>query len=448
MAEEILRRHLDLAFDPGPDFPHPSLLSRTMAAVAQDAVRPVRRRKLDRPAWLLPLVAALLVIAIAMAVIASNLLHHRPTVPVHPAAPPVTRSYVAQMMSATSGWSRPNGTLLRTADAGAHWKAVTAPSALLLDPNQPGSQGEGYYFLGPNMAWISRDLLLPGRPLEFVVFRTIDGGATWVQSAPVTVGGVQDVCCGSQFIWPYFLDSTHGWLLMDLDAGHQFLFLTEDGGVSWTHAATNLYTTLPSTGCEWQVPTFVTPTVGYMGITVPVCPEASKHASLLATADGGRSWHMQPLGVGPEVTCSFGCLDPGPTFVDDHNGFIDTGAYGGSGRLLATTDAGQTWSVRPKPPAYSGWLDAKTGWGWRQSRATGVSGATPSPNPVLLYVTHDGGFSWAQVANDLSGQIRSLYFVDQRDSFAVIEIAPGSQELARTVDGGTHWLVVGPITAT
>ena len=31
MAEETLRRNLDSAFDPGPDFPHPLLLSRTIA---------------------------------------------------------------------------------------------------------------------------------------------------------------------------------------------------------------------------------------------------------------------------------------------------------------------------------------------------------------------------------------------------------------------------------
>ena len=33
MAEETLRRNLDGAFDPGPDFPDPRLLSRAMAAV-------------------------------------------------------------------------------------------------------------------------------------------------------------------------------------------------------------------------------------------------------------------------------------------------------------------------------------------------------------------------------------------------------------------------------
>ncbi len=33
MADETLRRNLDRAFDPGPDFPQRLLLSRTMAAL-------------------------------------------------------------------------------------------------------------------------------------------------------------------------------------------------------------------------------------------------------------------------------------------------------------------------------------------------------------------------------------------------------------------------------
>jgi len=37
MAEETLRRNLDTAFDPGPDFPNPLLLSRTIAMLDADA---------------------------------------------------------------------------------------------------------------------------------------------------------------------------------------------------------------------------------------------------------------------------------------------------------------------------------------------------------------------------------------------------------------------------
>src|SRR5207247_8657395 len=43
MAEESLRRSLDAAFDPGPDFPDPRLLSRTMATLAEVESAPTKR---------------------------------------------------------------------------------------------------------------------------------------------------------------------------------------------------------------------------------------------------------------------------------------------------------------------------------------------------------------------------------------------------------------------
>jgi sugar lactone lactonase YvrE len=68
MAEERLRRNLDRAFDPGPDFPNRLLLSRTMAMLA--SVRPEWRRPIRFPA--LPrtagqLVAAALVLLLVVA---------------------------------------------------------------------------------------------------------------------------------------------------------------------------------------------------------------------------------------------------------------------------------------------------------------------------------------------------------------------------------------------
>ena len=54
MAEEMLRRNLDRAFDPGPDFPNRLLLSRTMAMLDADVVSAGRSKRLERPSigWL------------------------------------------------------------------------------------------------------------------------------------------------------------------------------------------------------------------------------------------------------------------------------------------------------------------------------------------------------------------------------------------------------------
>ena len=74
MAEESLRRSLDAAFDPGPDFPDPRLLSRTMAAIAEADAAPAPRAPASRsritvlePARGGRLVAAALIVLLLLA---------------------------------------------------------------------------------------------------------------------------------------------------------------------------------------------------------------------------------------------------------------------------------------------------------------------------------------------------------------------------------------------
>src|SRR5881397_99168 len=78
MAEESLRRSLDAAFDPGPDFPDPRLLSRTMATLAEVESAPTKRAPARRtPIVLEPttrggrLVAAALIVLLLLAAAAA-----------------------------------------------------------------------------------------------------------------------------------------------------------------------------------------------------------------------------------------------------------------------------------------------------------------------------------------------------------------------------------------
>jgi photosystem II stability/assembly factor-like uncharacterized protein len=112
----------------------------------------------------------------------------------------------------------------------------------------------------------------------------------------------------------------------------------------------------------------------------------------------------------------------------------------GAGHVLATTDAGRTWTRQ-----YSGtaaldqvdFVDARDGW------ATGTNS---------LLRTTDGGATWAAVG-DPCGAIRSVHFVTPDAGYAV---AGGSQvridgglpapvaggELLATTDGGQSWAAV------
>jgi pimeloyl-ACP methyl ester carboxylesterase len=83
MAEEILKRNLDQAFDPGPDFPSRLLLSRTMAVIAEDAARPTKVRHRLRvrlvTAPSLRLMAAALVLLLTVAAVGALLILHQHT---------------------------------------------------------------------------------------------------------------------------------------------------------------------------------------------------------------------------------------------------------------------------------------------------------------------------------------------------------------------------------
>src|SRR5256885_2773357 len=94
MAEERLRRNLDIALDPGSDFPGRLWLSRTMAAIEKEAPRSTGARHIGSvpsPFEFLwrgrRLAAVLAVIALALAATAGFLALHSKSRPA-PAHPP------------------------------------------------------------------------------------------------------------------------------------------------------------------------------------------------------------------------------------------------------------------------------------------------------------------------------------------------------------------------
>jgi photosystem II stability/assembly factor-like uncharacterized protein len=106
-------------------------------------------------------------------------------------------------------------------------------------------------------------------------------------------------------------------------------------------------------------------------------------------------------------------------FVSARQGWV-----AGAGRVLATTDGGQTWTRQYSGPAaldQVDFIDAQHGW------AAGTS---------ALLRTTDGGATWTSVA-DPCGAIRSVHFVTQDVGYAV---AGGSQV---RIDGGVPAPVAG-----
>src|ERR1700674_5051 len=146
MADEMLRLNLNRAFDPGPGFPNPLLLSRTMAmlkaqapAAGQDAaaagdaatVRQTGHTKLhnrggvapQRLHWASTLMAVLLVLAIAATVFAARALRsHTGPVQTPPHGSRICSGNL-HMVTDKVGWE---GTS-RTTDGGITWQNISLP---------------------------------------------------------------------------------------------------------------------------------------------------------------------------------------------------------------------------------------------------------------------------------------------------------------------------------
>lgn len=184
-------------------------------------------------------------------------------------------------------------TLYKTTDGG---RTLTPQS------NIPGSKPSSVYFI---------DSLTGIVGAENAIFKTTDGGGTWIERPINNLpgnGGVYDRL--------FFVDENTGW------AKSTYVIKTTDAGESWNfqiHAGIlSLHFYDPLNG--WAV----------RGSAKP-----------LKTSDGGETWIEQT-----HISFSDSYLDV--FFKDNLNGFILTGNYippGGEGRIFKTNSGGGNWTV-------------------------------------------------------------------------------------------------------
>jgi photosystem II stability/assembly factor-like uncharacterized protein len=159
-----------------------------------------------------------------------------------------------------------------------------------------------------------------------LVFRTMDGGLSWHDVTPVSVG-FRDV---------FFIDGTTGWI-----AGAS-IYKTTDGGTNWTNQfgdGSSEFTSISFSDSQngWAV--------GFNNL-------------VLHTKNGGQSWAVQNVGAPPITAIN------GVTAVSSTTAWI----AGWNGFVARTTNGGATW----KAEAIAGaetidfedalFLDAQRGW--------------------------------------------------------------------------------------
>ncbi len=234
------------------------------------------------------------------------------------------------------------------------------------------------------------------------VIATSDGGATWhAQDASTTydLGGVD------------FVDLTHGWAVglqtTENDEGtwdHDGMILaTTDGGATWHKQFSRAEALVASVDFSdlshgWAV--------GGKG-------------TILATSDGGATWVTQDSSTKEALW--------DVVFPDSTHGW----AVGDGPTILATSDGGATWTRQAMGAGakfFTGvdFIDSSHGW---------AAGWSDTPRAGVIMATSDGGATWRQQTSGTTSGLGPVDFVDASHGW----VAGAWGVILATSDGGATW---------
>ncbi len=330
-----------------------------------------------------------------------------------------------------NGWGiavNDTGYILRTVDGGTTWLNAT-PAGI-----GPIGFSANLDVLNTNTAW----LLMPATDFfSGTLYRTLDGGITW-SSNPVPFGG--------GFL--QFLDASNGRALADRGAGAGSeaveIFQTSDGGTNWVSVFHNdpsqqgSSDSLPLGGIKNGM-TFLNASTGWVTGSIP----KDGDVYLYVTRDGGISWSQQSVPL-PAGYSTYQYMPQAPVFFGK-DGFLSLTIYKPDATVFTvyiTHDGGLTWSgdptdvhkvIQPGLPAFA---DALHTWSW--------------DGGPILYRSSDGTQTWEEAAAtlDLIGRLSQLEFVSApAGTFYRLGTHPvddtGLSQLYRTADG-FHWTRIVP----
>jgi len=271
----------------------------------------------------------------------------------------------------------------------------------------------------------------------------------WTEVDHVPQGWLTDV---------FFLNENLGWILSAEGA----LSATSDGGRTWTPVRG------PAQGEYCRGVWFLDSRRGFIVGGLRGSCETIAPAKLCATEDGGRTWGDLTAGLPGTSDGTFDKIQ----FLSPTEGFI----FGR--QLLATQDAGKTWSaVGPEWLHVSGYNSCfatpKTGWVlhddnlWRSEdggnswQPTGAANALTDEERVhsdlrlpsfqteqfgwvltgwnKILRSEDGGLSWKRLEGFRGERVRQLVVVDPSNAWVLSANSTHESRILRTTDGGRTW---------
>jgi photosystem II stability/assembly factor-like uncharacterized protein len=185
-----------------------------------------------------------------------------------------------------------------------------------------------------------------------------------------------------------FATAATGWMTGTCLTAAAPLYVTEDGGITWTAQPLTSLPDSPAGGTSFS-PVFTSAESGTLLTENQSLTGVS--ASLFGTVDGGTSWLLRSTSGGAPVA---------DDFLDADHGWlvIASDGAGGGTDLYATADGGKTWTRLGAFP-YTGlsldFLTTKLGW------AAGDLGQQDG-GPAYVVQTGDGGRTWTGVVPQLA----------------------------------------------
>jgi photosystem II stability/assembly factor-like uncharacterized protein len=345
-----------------------------------------------------------------------------------PLPPPIAAPVVSSpgltslyMFNELDGWAIAEDAILRTTDGGSTWYNVSPQGVTTF------GYGTGNTFLNTSLAWVMvADWNDPAG--SGLLYRTNDGGLSWTVY-PVPFGG-GDLT---------FIDENNGWMMayLGVAAGSMgvSVYRTTDGGATWIQAYTNdpnlenAGDSLPLSGIKNNL-TPLDAQIAWVGGVV-YAPETFY---LYKTSDGGQTWAPQTIPAAPGMQNTEVAIDSGPIFTSPSDGILPirfTGETLHTG-FYATRDGGLNWEFVTFMPG-SGAVDfvsPSDGLFW-----TGEQ----------FFVTVNGAQTWTSINPDIlfGESFAGMDFVNTRTGWVWTYDQSGQYGLYKTTDGGMTWFSLG-----
>jgi photosystem II stability/assembly factor-like uncharacterized protein len=274
----------------------------------------------------------------------------------------------------------------RTDDGGRIWKRVS---------QTPVYQ---YFFINPREGWGIAPLASAMQVQEAEIYRSTDGGETWIKVASTHDSG-SGLPFGGFKRSITFLNSTTGWIARDY-AGNftPNLFFTKDGGRTWRQQELPTPSKYSREFEPWP-PKFFTAQDGVVRFDYSADDPGSDpipFSVFYATHDGGSTW-TPATPVAWRKTPSMHYTIPSSDFVSVNQGWLKQ-----ADTLSTTNDGGRNWRTISLDPLLErviqlNFISPEVGWAVRDA------GGGRQTGPVLLK-TLNGGRTWVPVPYTITGQ--------------------------------------------